>query len=223
MHNIVNKIISVKKEIQEKIKEENLVNYNPEIVAVSKTFPIADILPLINYGHIHFGENKVQEAMLKWTDIKSDFKDIKLHMIGKLQTNKVKYVIPLFDYIHSLDNLKLAEKISEEQKKKKKYLKIFIQVNIANEDQKNGIDIDELNTFYQKCKKLNLDIIGLMCLPPNNDSPSTYFSKMKIISKDYNFKNLSMGMSNDYIEAIKYSSNYLRIGSKIFGKRNIKS
>ena len=180
-----------------------------------------DILPLINHGHIHFGENKVQEAIEKWSSIKDDFQHIKLHMIGKLQTNKVKNVIPLFDYIHSLDSLKLAEKISNEEKKKNKKLKIFIQINIGNEDQKSGISIDSLSNFYSICtKELDLNIIGLMCLPPNNDNSSIYFSKMLELSKNINLENLSMGMSQDYIEAIKYKSTYLRIGSKVFGSRS---
>ena len=179
------------------------------------------ILPLINHGHIHFGENKVQEAIEKWSNIKNDFQHIKLHMIGKLQTNKVKYVIPLFDYIHSLDSLKLAEKISNEEKKKNKKLKIFIQINIGDENQKSGISVDSLTNFYNICtKELSLNIIGLMCLPPNNDNSSIYFSKMEKLSKNINLENLSMGMSQDYIEAIKYKSTYLRIGSKIFGNRN---
>ena len=176
----------------------------PEIIAVSKTFSISEILPVINYGQIHFGENKIQEALDKWANIKNDFKHIKLHMLGKLQTNKVKYLIPLFDYLHSLDNMKLAEKISLEQKKKNKKLKIFIQVNIGNEEQKNGIEIDQVENFYKKCRnELQLNIIGLMCLPPNNDNSSLYFSKMNILSKNLNLNNLSMGMSNDYIEALE--------------------
>ena len=187
---------------------------------MSKTFAMSSILPLINYGQKDFGENKVQEAMEKWTDIKEDFKDIKLHLIGKLQTNKVKYVIPLFDYIHSLDNLKLAKKISEQQTKFKKELKIFIQVNIGSEIQKNGIDINNLVSFYDTCvNDLNLNIVGLMCIPPNEDSP-IYFSKMKNLSKKIKLVELSMGMSNDYLEACNYSSTFLRIGSKIFGNRN---
>ncbi len=179
-----------------------------------------DILPLINHGHIHFGENKVQEAVEKWTDIKNDFKHIKLHMIGKLQTNKVKYVVPLFDYIHSVDSIKLAEKISKEQIKHKKKIKIFIQINIGNEDQKSGILIDQLDLFYKKCiEDYGLDVIGLMCLPPNNSNSSNYFSKMQDLIKKINLKELSMGMSNDFLEAIKYKSTFLRIGSKIFGNR----
>ena len=193
----------------------------PTIIAVSKTFSISDILPVINYGQIHFGENKIQEAIDKWESIKIDFKHIKLHMVGKLQTNKVKYLIPFFDYLHSLDNIKLAEKISSEQKKKKKKLKIFIQVNIGSEQQKNGIEIDQVENFYNKCtNELELDIIGLMCLPPNNEKSSLYFSKMNMLAKKLNLSELSMGMSNDYIEALENNSSFLRIGSKIFGPRD---
>ena len=160
IHKSVNNLISIKKEIQ-------LKNNNTEIIAVSKTFPIQNIYPLINHGHLHYGENKVQEALEKWTNIKNDFTKIKLHLIGKLQTNKVKYAIPLFDYIHSLDNIRLAEKISSEQEKKKFKPKIFVQVNIGNEIQKNGINLENLNDFIYNCiNKLNLNIIGLMCIPP---------------------------------------------------------
>ena len=221
MHNIVNNLISIQNELKIKIKKLDFINYNPNIIAVSKTFSIKDILPLINYGHIHFGENKVQEAIEKWIDIKKDFKNIKLHMGGKLQTNKVKYVVPFFDYIHSLDNLKLAEKISKEQIKNNKIIKLFIQINIGNENQKNGISIEELDNFYIKCtQELGLNIIGLMCLPPNDNNTSNYFFKMQHLVNQLKLKEISMGMSNDYLEAIKYHSTYLRIGSKIFGERN---
>ena len=221
MHNIVNNLISIQNELKIKIKKLDFINYNPNIIAVSKTFTIKDILPLINYGHIHFGENKVQEAIEKWIDIKKDFKNIKLHMVGKLQTNKVKYVVPFFDYIHSLDNLKLAEKISKEQTKNNKIMKLFIQINIGKENQKNGIAIEELDNFYTKCTQdLGLNIIGLMCLPPNDNNTSNYFFKMQHLVNQLKLKEISMGMSNDYLEAIKYHSTYLRIGSKIFGERN---
>ena len=179
-----------------------------------------EINPLINHGQVHFGENKVQEALEKWTDIKQDFKHIQLHMIGKLQSNKVKFVVPLFDYIHSLDNLKLAEKISKEQKKINKKLKIFIQINIGNEDQKNGISEDQLENFYIKCvQDLDLNIIGLMCLPPKDEDTKNYFLKMKDLAKKIKVKEISMGMSNDYLHAAKSGSTFLRIGSKIFGQR----
>jgi len=217
---IIDKLTSIENEIQLKIKEQRISNYRPNIIAVSKTFPISNILPLINHGHIHFGENKVQEALEKWTDIKNDFKNLKLHMIGKLQTNKVKYAVNLFDYIHSLDNLKLAEKLSSEQLKKGKKLKIFIQLNIGNEEHKTGITPNKLNEFYKICiNDLNLNIIGLMCLPPNNQDSNQYFLEMKKLKQTINIKELSMGMSQDYLCAIKYEATFLRIGSKIFGER----
>ena len=191
-----------------------------EIIVVSKTHQIEQIKPLLEIGHEHFGENKVQEAIDKWTSIKQNHKNLQLHMIGKLQTNKVKYVIPLFDYIHSLDNLKLAEKISSEQKKINKQLKIFIQVNIGNEAQKNGIKIEDLKNFYSKClNDLGLNIVGLMCIPPISNNAELYFSKMLELKKLTNSRELSMGMSADYMEAIKYGSSFVRIGSKIFGSR----
>ena len=191
-----------------------------EIIAISKTFPIDNILPLIDNGHLHFGENKIQEAMDKWPEIKKKFPHIKLHMLGKIQTNKVKFLLPLFDFIHSLDNLKLAQKISIEQEKKKIKPGIFIQINIGNESQKNGIPIEDLKNFYNECSKsLELNIIGLMCLPPQSGEVSIYFKLMLQLKEQFNLKHLSMGMSNDYLEASKYNSTYLRIGSKIFGER----
>ncbi len=206
-------------EIKKKIYSKN-INFEPRIIAVSKTFSINHITPLIENGHIDFGENKVQEAMDKWSKIKKKNKDIKLHMIGKLQTNKVKYAINLFDYIHSLDSLKLAKKISEEQNKNKKKLKIFIQINIGREEQKSGIDVEELNNFYKFCiNDLDLDIIGLMCLPPINSNASKYFQEMEKLAKNISLKNLSIGMSEDYLAAVENGGNFLRIGSKIFGKR----
>ena len=216
MHKTVNNLILIENTLKEKSNNINV----PTIIAVSKTFPISDVLPLINHGHEHFGENKVQESLEKWTSIKNDFHDLKLHMIGSLQSNKVKYVLPLFDYIHSLDSLKLAEKISTEQKKIKKKLKIFIQVNIGNENQKSGIEIQYLEDFYKICvTKLELDIIGLMCLPPKNKDSSQYFSEMKKLSTKIGVKELSMGMSNDYIQASNQGSTFVRIGSNIFGER----
>ena len=180
-----------------------------------------NILALIDYGHLDYGENKVQEALDKWTDVKKNKPNLNLHMIGKLQTNKVKYVVKLFDYIHSLDSIKLAKKISLEQNKIKRNLKIFIQINIGNEKQKNGVMIDEVENFYKLCvSDLNLDIIGLMCLPPANFDPSKSFEKMMQIAKKLNLKKLSMGMSADYLTALKYNSTHIRIGSKIFGERN---
>jgi len=180
-----------------------------------------NILPLISYGHIDYGENKVQEAIDKWTEIKKDKSDLKIHMIGKLQTNKVKQAVKLFDYIHSLDSIKLAKKISLEQNRIQKDIKMFIQINIGNEIQKSGIEIEELNNFYNTCvNDLNLNIIGLMCLPPANIDPSVCFEKMENLAKEMSLKELSMGMSSDYLTAMKFKTSYLRIGSKIFGKRN---
>ncbi len=214
MHKNINNLIQIKKEIYSKNTNQNS---EPKIIAVSKTFSITHIEPLINYGHIDYGENKVQEAVEKWTEIKKKNKEIKLHMIGRLQTNKVKDAIHLFDYIHSLDSIKLAKKISIEQKKIKKNLKIFIQVNIGRENQKSGIKVEDLKNFYQTCKNdYELDIIGLMCIPPVDQNPSNFFEEMKKISEKFFFKELSMGMSSDYLAAIKFNSSYLRIGTKIF-------
>ena len=220
-HKTINNLDLIKKEIQSKISKLNYLNYNPKIIAICKAFPISDVLPLINHGHVHFGENKVQESIEKWTDIKNDFKNIKLHMVGKLQTNKVKHVLPLFDYIHSLDNIKLAEKISNEQQKIGKKIKIFIQVNIGNESQKSGILEENLSSFYGKCiDDLDLQIEGLMCIPPNDNNSEIYFSKMKKLSDQINLPELSMGMSSDYLKACEYKTTFFRIGSKIFGGRN---
>ncbi len=212
MHNSVQSLISIQKEISNN-------NSNANIIAVSKTFPIDKITPLIKHGHIHFGENKVQEALQKWSEVKKTNSNIKLHLIGKLQTNKVKFVLPLFDYIHSLDSIKLAEKISIEQKKKEFKPKIFIQVNIGNENQKNGVSINELESFYKECKKnYNLDIIGLMCIPPIGNT-SKFFSKMLELNNLLNLSDLSMGMSSDYLEALNFKATFVRIGSLIFGER----
>ena len=217
MHKIINNLISIKTELKSKLENYNKIN----IIAVSKTFPKEDILPLINHGHIDFGENKVQEAIEKWGDIKNDFPNIKLHMIGKLQSNKVKFAVSLFDYIHSLDNPKLAEKISLEQKKLNKKLKIFIQINIGNEDQKSGINPNDLKSFYEICtEKLSLNIVGIMCLPPNDKRSSLYFGEMNKLKSTINVNELSMGMSSDYLEAAEHGASYIRIGSKIFGKRS---
>jgi len=220
-HKTINNLDLIKKEIQSKISKLNYPNYNPQIIAICKTFPISDVIPLINHGHVHFGENKVQESISKWTDIKNDFKNIKLHMVGKLQTNKVKHVLPLFDYIHSLDNIKLAEKISNEQQKINKKIKIFIQVNIGNESQKSGILEENLSSFYEKCKNdFGLQIEGLMCIPPNDNKSEIYFSKMYKLTNQINLPELSMGMSDDYLKACEYKTTFFRIGSKIFGKRS---
>ena len=224
MHRNVHNLIQIEKEIQSNITNLDVSTKLPKIIAVSKTHPMASILPLINYGHLDFGENKVQEAIDKWQDTKQQFDNLNLHMIGKLQTNKVKQAISLFDFIHSVDNFKLAEKIANEQIKQKKKIKLFIQVNIGEENQKNGIEISNLENFYKSCiSDLNLDVVGLMCLPPIDQDVAPYFLKMKDIHTKLGLKELSMGMSNDYIKAIKFNSSYLRIGSKIFGQRNTPS
>ena len=216
MHNIVKNLIYIEELIKSKANDDELA----KVIAVSKTFPIENVLPLIEHGHLHYGENKVQEALEKWSDIKLKNNAIKLHLIGRLQTNKVKFALQIFDYIHSLDSEKLAIKISEEQKKQEKKPKIFIQVNIGNEDQKSGINKDNLIDFYKFCKNLNLDIIGTMCIPPNDSNTEKYFAEMSDLNKELNFKELSMGMSGDYLEAIRYNATYVRLGSKIFGNRN---
>ena len=217
MHKSINNLALINDQIKSKF---GLVK-NLNIIAVSKTFPMSEINPLIENGQIHFGENKVQEAIDKWSDIKKLNKNLKLHMIGKLQTNKVKYVVPLFDYIHSLDNIKLAEKIASEQIKKNRNLKIFIQVNIGNEPQKAGLNISDLKNFYEKCtQELKLNIIGLMCLPPQYRLVKNYFNEMVELKKTINVEDLSMGMSEDYLEAVACGTTYIRIGSKIFGDRS---
>jgi len=213
MHDIVNNLTLINKELI-------AINSNTKIIAVSKTFSIDHIRPAIEHGHIHFGENKVQEAAEKWTKVKEKNSSLKLHLIGKLQTNKVKFCLPLFDFIHSLDSIKLADKIANEQIKKNFKPKIFIQINIGNEDQKNGVSLNEFEAFFKKTEDFNLDVIGLMCIPPFVKDTEIYFKKMVQIKDKTNLKELSMGMSNDYIEAAKNSATYVRIGSKIFGARD---
>ncbi len=213
MHSSVNNLLLIKEQLNKK-------NSRANIIAVSKTFSIDKISPLLDFEHYHFGENKIQEALDKWTDLKKNNDKIQLHMIGKLQSNKVKFAVQLFDYIHSLDSLKLARKIAEEQKKQNKNIKLFIQVNIGEEKQKNGIPAREVEKFYDDCKSFeNLDIIGLMCLPPINVNSSIYFEEMKNLTKKLNLKELSMGMSSDYNTAIDYGATFIRVGSKIFGER----
>ena len=215
MHNTVKNLIYIEELVKSKVNHDKL----PTIIAVSKTFPIENVLPLIEHGHLNYGENKVQEAIDKWSDIKPKYNQLKLHLIGRLQTNKVKFALKIFDYIHSLDSEKLATKISLEQKKYEKKPKLFIQVNIGNEEQKSGINKEQLVDFYQFCKKLDLNIIGTMCIPPNDNNVEEYFSEMNKINKELNFKELSMGMSGDYLSAIKHNATYVRVGSKIFGNR----
>ena len=219
MHITIQNLIKIKNEIKFNLKYLETANL-PKIIAVSKTFKIDKILPLIDYGHIDFGENKIQEAIDKWTDIRSKNSNIKLHMIGKLQSNKVKFAVKLFDYIHSVDSEKLAKKIADEQEKIKKKVKIFIQVNIGNEYQKSGIKKNEISDLIMYCKKIKLDVLGLMCLPPANSNSSIYFKEMNLLNSSHELSELSMGMSSDYIEASKNSASYLRIGSSIFGKRS---
>ena len=206
------------KENQEKTNNKNTI----KIIAVSKTFEISHINPLIDYGHTDFGENKVQEAIEKWSDIKLKYQNLSLHLVGKLQTNKTKLALKIFDYIHSLDNEKLANKISEEQKKIDKKPKLFIQVNIGNEDQKSGVNPNKLKSFYKYCLDKDLDVIGTMCLPPISEDPEKYFMRMNYLNKDLGLNELSMGMSADYISAIDNNATFIRVGSKIFGERKKK-
>ena len=220
MHITIENLVEINKEIKEKIKELNYNEYNPNIIAVSKTFDISHISHLIDFGHLHFGENKVQETLEKWSKVKENNHEIKLHMVGKLQTNKVKYAMKIFDYIHSVDSIKLINKIAEEQIKSNKSIKLFIQVNLAGENQKSGINKNEIGKLIDLCKDQNLKVIGLMCLPPFNEDPKMYFSELRDLNKEFKLPELSMGMSNDYLKAIEYKSSFLRIGSKIFGERN---
>ena len=218
MHFTVQNLINIKNEIKLNLIDLDILNL-PKIIAVSKTFKIDKILPLIDHGHTDFGENKIQEAVDKWTEVKSNNSNIKLHMIGKLQSNKVKFAVKLFDYIHSVDSQKLAKKIADEQKKINKRIKIFIQVNIGNEYQKSGIHKTELDDLVLYCKKINLNVVGLMCIPPADEDSSAYFKEIKLLNNSFGFTELSMGMSSDFIEASKNSATYLRIGSRIFGER----
>tara|TARA_B100001175_G_scaffold235489_1_gene201887 strand:- start:990 stop:1652 length:663 start_codon:yes stop_codon:yes gene_type:complete len=219
MHKTVQNLINIQNLIKSKqsvLKNNKII---PRIIAVSKTFKLNNILPLIEYGHTDYGENKVQEAIEKWSEIKSNNNKIKLHLIGKLQTNKVKTALKLFDFIHSIDNEKLAKKIANEQEKQNLKPKLFIQVNIGNESQKNGIHVSKLDGFYNFCKELSLDVVGIMCIPPIDLDPEFSFSRMSNLKEKMNIRELSMGMSSDYLNAIKYNSTFLRIGSEIFGSR----
>ena len=219
MHKNVKNLIDLTTEVKEKINTIGKKNYEPKIIAVSKTFSLESINPLIDYGHIHFGENKVQEATQKWLNIKGVNKSIKLHMLGKLQTNKVKQAVAIFDYIHSVDSIKLATKIANEQIKQNRSLKIFLQINIGEESQKSGVLLNEVNQLAAECKNLNLDVIGLMCLPPISTDVSKYFSLIKEKNDELKFNELSLGMSSDYLEAIEFNTTFIRVGTKIFGKR----
>jgi|TARA_Y100000389_G_C17378178_1_gene472819 pyridoxal phosphate enzyme (YggS family) len=219
MHNPVKNYKDITNLIKLKIEDKKIINF-PKIIAVSKTFSLEKILPLINYGHLDYGENKVQEAIDKWTEIKNKKPQINLHLIGKLQTNKVKLALKIFDYIHSVDNKKLAKKIAEEEVKQKKKIKIFLQVNIGDEHQKSGVDKNELVHLYNYCNELNLNVVGLMCIPPINEQSDKYFEEMSQLNKKLNLPELSMGMSSDFLKATENHSTYLRIGSSIFGNRN---
>ena len=219
MHNTIKNLLDIDNNIKVHLNKLN-INSRPKIIAVSKTFKIDKILPPIEYGHIDFGENKVQEAIEKWTEIKKINLQIKLHMIGKLQTNKVKYAVRIFDYIHSVDSTKLAKKIADEQNKINKKIKVFLQINIGDEDQKSGINKAEANHLVTYCKEIGLDLIGLMCIPPANVDPNNYFEEMNRLNKSLGFEHLSMGMSSDYLIAAKHFATYLRVGSSIFGFRN---
>ena len=219
MHNTVKNLLNIENNIKTYLNEMNINNY-PRVIAVSKTFTINKILPLIDYGHVDFGENKVQEAIEKWTEIKNTNSKIKLHMIGKLQTNKVKSAVKIFDFIHSVDSEKLAKKIYDEQIKIGRKIKIFLQVNIGDEKQKAGINKNNLDQLVSYCKKINLDLIGLMCIPPANNNPEIYFEEMNKLKKKLGFIHLSMGMSSDYLLAAKHFATFIRIGSRIFGDRH---
>ena len=229
MHEIIQRLIRIENQIKEEIAKPSLEPFNltpAKIIAISKTFPLETIMPLIEHGHLHYGENKVQEAKFKWTNIKNEKKNLSLHFVGKLQTNKTKDVVKLFDYVHSLENIKQAELLSKYENVLKKKLKYFVQVNIAHEKQKSGIDPKDIKNFIEICmSKYDLKIVGLMCLPPNVDTTEKYFAKMLdlkkslLISHSHQVKELSMGMSNDYHKAIQYESTYVRIGTKIFGER----
>ena len=218
MHNTVKNLLDINNNIKNYL-DKLKINKKPKIIAVSKTFKIDKIMPLIEFGHIDYGENKVQEALEKWTDIKKDNPEIKLHMIGRLQTNKVKFAVQLFDYIHSVDSEKLAKKISDEQNKIKKKIKIFLQVNIGNESQKSGIDKTDSSQLVNYSRKIGLDVIGLMCIPPVNTDPENYFKQMSELNNELGFSELSMGMSSDFLVAVKHSSTFVRVGSNIFGQR----
>ena len=219
MHSSVKNLLNIEDSIKIHLNKLNIIS-EPKIIAVSKTFKIEEILPLMDYGHVDFGENKVQETIEKWTDIKKIYPNIKLHMIGKLQTNKVKSAVKIFDYIHSVDSEKLAKKIADEQQKINKKIKIFLQVNIGDEDQKSGINKNSLSQLISYCKQIELDLVGLMCIPPANKDPEFYFDEMNRLNKSMGFKQLSMGMTSDFLTAAKHYSTHLRIGSGIFGSRS---
>jgi hypothetical protein len=208
--------------IQENIKKSNPNSFKiPKIICVSKTFSIDKLNPLIKHGHRHFGENKVQEAIIKWSNLKKINSNLKLHMVGKLQTNKAKRALDLFDFIHSLDSMKLADILKKHEQALNKKLSYFIQINIGNENQKSGILPKDAKSFARYCtEEINLNVIGLMVIPPNDDKITEYFEKVSNLNSDLGFKELSMGMSADYLKAVKFNSTFLRIGSAILGERS---
>ena len=218
MHITVKNLLDIKNNIRFHLDDSGIKS-NPKIIAVSKTFNMDNILPLVDHGHIDFGENKVQESIEKWPEIKKNYPKIKLHMIGKLQTNKVKFAVQIFDYIHSVDSEKLARKIADEQYKINKKIKIFLQVNIGDENQKSGINKNDVGQLVSFGKEIGLNVIGLMCIPPVNSDPESYFVEMNKLNKELGLAELSMGMSSDYLIAAKNFSTYIRIGSSIFGQR----
>ena len=213
MDHTISNLLRIKEEIN--LKE----SINTKIIAVTKTFTEEKILPLVKFGHVDFGENKVQEALLKWPNLKEKYKNVKLHMLGKLQTNKAKFAVDIFDYIHSLDNLKLANKLASEIHKKNKKVKMFIQINLGGEKQKSGIEPNDLEMFYKNCLSLKLDIVGTMCIPPDEQDPKLFFKELLNLNKKIKLPEISMGMTNDYLDALEYGSTYLRIGTGIFGRR----
>ena len=219
MHSTVKNLLDIESNIKNHLTALNIKN-NPKIIAVSKTFEIDKILPLIDHGHVDYGENKVQEAIEKWTEVKKINSKLRLHMIGRLQTNKVKFAVKLFDYIHSVDSKKLAKKIVDEQNKINKKMKIFLQVNIGDEEQKSGVNKKDLSHLVSFCNQIDLNVIGLMCIPPVSVDPEDYFEEMKSLNKSFNFTELSMGMSSDFLTAAQHSSTFIRVGTSIFGKRS---
>ena len=219
MHESVKKYNNIVNSIKQELEGQKNIIF-PKIIAVSKTFQLERIIPLIEYGHLDYGENKVQEALDKWSEIKKENPKIKLHLIGGLQTNKVKFALKIFDYIHSVDSKKLAKKIADEQIKQNKKVKLFIQVNIGNEEQKSGVSKIDLVDLFNYCKDLNLEVVGLMCIPPVDKDSNQYFKEMNLLNQNLRLKELSMGMSSDFLKASIYSATFLRIGSAIFGKRD---
>ena len=219
MHESVKKYNDIVNSIKRELEDQKNIIF-PKIIAVSKTFQLERIIPLIEYGHLDYGENKVQEALDKWSEIKKKNSKIKLHLIGRLQTNKVKFALRIFDYIHSVDSKKLAKKIADEQIKQNKKVKLFIQINIGNEEQKSGVNKIDLVDFFTYCKDLNLEVVGLMCIPPVDKDSNQYFKEMNLLNHSLGLKELSMGMSSDFLKASMHSATFLRIGSAIFGNRD---